>query len=70
MACPLCDEDSQFFGGTRRTELLHFLRRALWDCHKARQASEEMSRATADELSHVIRRLEAVSEATLEAGIQ
>jgi hypothetical protein len=38
--CPYCDDEGEFFNGSRQAEQDHFLRRILWDAHRLRQALE------------------------------
>jgi hypothetical protein len=62
MSCPTCSEDGAYYRGTPYAELLHFFRRALWDCHQARLALEADGRPElARETSVIIQHLEHVT---------
>ncbi len=64
--CIVCGEEGANFRGTPRAERLVYYHRALWNLHKLRQALMPDSHAVADEVSDVIRRLEAVSDVLLD----
>lgn len=67
--CPTCGVEGEYFEGPPRAERDHFIARALWDLHRARQAQDKLTSGSADlsdEFSEVCRKLDEIVLSVME----